>query len=145
MPPVKVIIDLSTMHRGSHEIRCSEIPLVSWYGRYMLAGLLMIHQDFEVLRMSQALADEHSHHPSCELGTLLRVNFMELPLVPDIMIENPLPPKLVVPEPLILKCFPNFVEDLPLIDQVDAEIRFDRKLRFENVGMLTSAPGADYI
>lgn len=44
------------------------------------------------------------------------------------MLEKPLPPNHAVPEPIIMKYFPKFVKDLPLIDRAEDQVCYDRVL-----------------
>lgn len=77
----------------------------------MRVGRLTLHRDYEELRQSCGAADENSHYPKEYLENLLRINNSELPPVPELMLESPLSPNLVVTELLILQYFPTFAGD----------------------------------
>lgn len=100
---------------------------------------LMLHLDYRALRKSRSDADENSHQPKASLYTLRCVNTAELPPDSDLMLEKPLPPNLVVPEPLILKYFPTFMRDLPLEHRYGFKTRYDYALRMELVRRLAGA------
>lgn len=109
----------------------------------MLTGISVFHRDYDVLRASRAKVDETSHHPRANLHTLLRVPLAEPPSTPWWLAENPLPPNLVVPEPLLLQYFPSYLVDLPFEQRSEAQVRYGRALRVELVAMLVGALIAD--
>lgn len=96
-----------------------------------------------MLLTNREKANEHCYHPLCELRTVLRINNTDLPLFSEIILENHLSSNLVAPKPFILKYVPNVVIDLPSLDSDDAQVRHDRELCPEIVGMLTGALAAD--
>lgn len=96
--PVPIIVDIPLMRRDAHGILTLDFRLIYWYYSSMRSGRLMLHPEYEALRQSRAEADENSHHPKVLLETLVQVKNTELPPVPDLILENPLPPNLVVTE-----------------------------------------------
>lgn len=143
-PQVPIIVDLPEMRRDAQGVSKPALRLISWYLSSMKYGRLMLRRDYETLLQSQADADENSDHRKAPLETLLRVKNSELPLLPDLMLENPLPSNLVVPEPLILKYFQTFVGDLQLDESVDAQTSYDCAMRIAFVGMLDGALTVDH-
>lgn len=63
----------------------------------------MFHPDYEALRQSRSDADVNSHNSKDSLEILLRVKTADIPLGPDLMLENHPPLKFVVTERLIPK------------------------------------------
>lgn len=95
----------------------------------MRSGRLRLHRDYEAPRQFRSDSDENEHHPKASLETLLRVNNAKLAPVPDMMLENPLPPNLVVTEPFSLKYVPKFMGNLPREHLSEAQTRYDYALR----------------
>lgn len=78
------------------------------------------------------------------METLLRINNASIAPLPDLMLENPLPPNLVVLEPLHLKGFANILGYLPLNHCSDYQTDYYFALRIALVGMLAAALTVDH-
>lgn len=58
--------------------------------------------------------DADAAHPRADVGTFLRISNSHFTLLPDIVLENPLPSEISVPDPLLLRYFSTLIEYLPL-------------------------------
>lgn len=68
-------------------------------------GRLIFNRDYEELYQGKAAASDNFQHSKPFLETLLRIENLEFPPVPYRILYNTLPQNLVVPEPLIRKCY----------------------------------------
>lgn len=60
------------------------------------------------------------------------------------MLKNSLSPNLDVREPMLLRFFLEFVEDLPILELADASKHFEKALHWDIFAMLEGALAADH-
>lgn len=123
-PPLPIIVERPQLRHDTHGVS-NPLRLISWYTNSMGSNVLILHPAFEALRQNRADDDENYHHPKPSLETLLRVKHAALLAVPYLMSANHFQSNLGVPKPLILKNFPNFMDEVSLDHRSDAKARYD--------------------
>lgn len=69
----------------------------------MLLGHLLLHYNYTVLPVNESADAAESSHPIVDSTTLLKIASSNLPLLPVLFSDYPLPPDICVPEQLILR------------------------------------------
>lgn len=95
----------------------------------MILGSLMLHSDYAVLKDNRSAHSDVSTHLRIKTTTLLQISSSNLPHVPEIFSDEPLPPDMCVSEPLIIRYFSIFVADIPVEQRVHSVQRYDAALR----------------
>lgn len=84
-----------------------------WYSLSMRLGYVVLVRVYEVFREDRStrvdVAPAHSHL----LGEILRLPAAEFTTLPSVVLDNPLPTHLPVPEPMLLQLFPTYLSDMP--------------------------------
>lgn len=130
LPPSIGSIDVQSLHMDSRGVTDAALGSIYWYSRSVLTGRLIVYQDYEVLRCDRSYPSANWDHPHNSLETLLRIQLSQLLAVPPMLLNNPLPPNLSIPKPMIISFFTEFVDNLSLLERPHASTRFEKSLHW---------------
>lgn len=143
--PVPWAADLVPLRRTAGEPDApATLRSIMWYSLSMRLGSVVLACDYEVLRTDRSARTEVAPAPSAHLGEILRLPACDLPPLPSVVIDTPLPVNIPVPEPLFLQFFPTFLADLPSDVRPSHSSRFHAALGREILWMVAVALGADF-
>lgn len=97
---------------------------------------LIPHQDYKVLHRDRSDASANSYYTRSALENLLRIQLPPLTAMQSMFLNNPLPPNIGVPKPMLLLSLPEFVEYLPLLEHTKAAKRFEQLIHWKVLAMM---------
>lgn len=95
----------------------------------MLLVRVFLHVYYAVIRANLTDTSADSIHPRVELISMLKIPSAQLPALPTMFSDYPLPPEVLVPETRLLRYFPTILYDLPAYQRTSSSHRFYMALR----------------